>query len=124
MGKMIKEGYFILIDGRDNREIEDNFSNEDAFFIFWFYLNNLCFPKAGVCKNNQGTANKEKTKKTGTENKPSIGKADKLDIGGAEKLDINEVHKPGIDIADKLSTSGVNKSGTSKKNKPSTSGAD
>ena len=48
------------IDGSSSRGIGANFFDKDTFFIFWFHLINLHLPGAGVCGDDQGTANKKK----------------------------------------------------------------
>lgn len=50
-GKGTKEEHLMLIDGSGSKEVGVNFSDEDAFFTFWFYSINLYLPRASVGKN-------------------------------------------------------------------------
>lgn len=118
------------IDGSGSREMRANSSDEDALFTLWFHLINLCLPGAGVCGDNQGIADKEKTENTG------IGGADKPSTGGADVEKDSSIGRAdakkglGTGEADKLSKGGTNveedlgTGGADAKEGPGTGGAD
>lgn len=101
------------MDGRlmdKKRGVRDNFSDKAAFFTLLFHLINFFLLGFSVCKDDQGTANKEEMEKPNTStadivdkvNKPStnidranIEKADKLGKG-IGRVDGEEVDKPCI----------------------------
>ena len=124
------------IDSSGSRGMEANSFDQDVFFTLWFHSINLYLLGAGVCKDNQGTANKEEAENTSTGkvDKPSIGKADAKknpDLSGA-----NIEKDPSTSKADKLvkgrangekSTGRANiekDPGTDRADKPSKGGAD
>ena len=90
-----------------------NFFDKDAFFTFQFHSINFRLPGAGVCGDDQGTANKEETenKGIGGANKPGTGGANVEKYLGTGGADAEE--SPGTGRADKLGTGGVDKPGTS-----------
>lgn len=138
----IKEERLMSMDDSSSREVEVNFFDKDALFTLWFYLINFCLPKAGIYRNNQGIANKKKTKNTGigkadklgisradieknlsrgranVKKSPGISKIDKSSISKADKPGISRVRKPGISGIDKSCTNKTNKPGISKVDKP------
>ena len=142
------------MDSNGSRGVEANFSDEDALFTLWFPSINLCLPRAGICGDDQGTADKEEAENTsiGGANEPGTSGADvekDPDTGGADAKEgpgISKADKPGIggvDVeedpgtggadaeedlgksgADELGIGGADKPGIDEADKPGTGGAD
>lgn len=104
------------MDSSDSRVMEANSSNKDAFFTLWFYSINLCFLGFGICKDDQGIANKEEVEKTST-GRATISSTGRVNVEKVEDLgiswiDIEKVAESGInkvDIEENLGTGGANK---------------
>lgn len=74
----------ILIDDSSNRKMGANFLDKDTLFTLWFNSINVCFPKVGVYRDNQGKANKKKMKNINTSRN---GIEEKLGTSGTSKPD-------------------------------------
>ena len=120
------------IDGSGSKGVGANSFDEDALFTLPFHLMSLFLPGAGVCGDDQSTADKEEAENTGTNgaDKPDTGRTDAEEDSCRGRANVEEdpspggVDKPDTSGADKPGTGGTNKPGTSGVDKPGTSGAE